>query len=91
MGGVSFKLKILYLSRNAFDEINNNNIFDSIDKNYKINTEYGLNIFETKDKYNCEYLIFPDIISESHIGAINKILEKDYYHKFYIFCDIIFI
>ena len=91
MGGVSFTLKILYLSRNAFDEINNNNIFDSIDKNYKINTEYGLNIFETKDKYNCEYLIFPDIISESHIGAINKILEKDYYHKFYKFCDVIII
>ena len=85
---MSFELKILYLSRNAFDEINNNNIFDSIDKNYNINTEYGLNIFETKDKYNCKYLIFPDIVNESYIRAINKILEKDYYHKL---CDVIII
>jgi hypothetical protein len=91
MGGVNFKLKILYISRNAFDEINNNNIFDSIDKNYKINTEYGLNIFETEDKYNCEYLIFPDIVNESFIRAINKILEKDYYRRYPKFCDVIII
>ena len=94
MGGVSFELKILYFSRNAFDEINNNDIFDSIDKNYKINTKYGINIFKTKDKYNCKYLIFPDIVNESYIRAINKILEKDYYHKnrnFHGFCDVIII